>query len=86
MENNWQIECWELLYLKNCLYPTESAVCCIFIIFSMSRLPYVLPCPEKRKLAGYQRLPTKDDVLGLNLAEREEEEGNESKQVLLQTF
>lgn len=71
MQSNWQIECWELLYLKNCFNPAESTACCIFVIFSMSRLPCVLPCPKKRKLAGDQRLPTKDDVSGLNLADRE---------------
>lgn len=82
MQSNWQIECWELLYLKNCFSPAESTACCIFIILSMSRLPRVLPCPKKRKLAGDQRLPTRDDdVSGLNLAEREQEEEEEAQQV-----
>lgn len=86
MQSKWQIECWELLYLKNCFNPTESTVCDYFIIFSMSGLPCVLPCPKKRKLAGDQRLPTEGDVSGLNLAEREKEEGNETMQVLIQPF
>lgn len=67
MQSNWQIECWELLYLKNCFNPTESTVCYIFIIFSVSRLPCVLPCPQKRKLAENQRLPTKEMYQGWTL-------------------
>lgn len=68
-------------FVLNCFNPTDSAVCCVFIIFSVSRLPCVLPCPKKRKLAGDQRLPTEADV-----SEGEKEEGDESKQVLRQSL
>lgn len=67
-----------LLYLKNCFSPIQSAVCTIFVcILGIQRVEYYLPShpdgekKKKRKLLGDTKLPRKDNVLGLNLRNRE---------------